>query len=629
MPEGQLTRRSLLRSGATLAALGAGGGLLNPAVAAASTVPRSLVPALGFGAVPGEAAVTMAMHIHAAYSEGSGSMEAHLQQATSTGVDVLWWTDHDQRMLAHGYRRAVHFNGPAEAEDGLNWTWATYRSGAFASSSATWVTSPISPYDSAAPGALSMRAVSSGASEALFRQDGRPAMDLVRTSLAGQRVLIDVMPVTISSKAWIGMEIITSYRPARDGRPAGVYRVSYRIGGSRTAGTKVRSTTKAIVTLAAPVGQWSRLQLDPAQDLGDVFGIDGRDASMYTVAVAASSSGSAVAEAVFDNLSFTRSANGGQQPLAIQRELMAGYQAQFPAIEQRQAIEMSHTVKHVGWYGGTPTLPDLTGWPVTPPDDLTETRRVVDGIHATGGLASYNHPFGTIGGTLTEAAQETTRRKVATELVGNKALGADLLEVGYPVRAGITLARHASVWDACSSNGVFLTGSGVSDDHSGQNWLGQLLNFITAVWTPLGARDDVYLMQALRSGRAFFYNPAGFSGTLDLQVDGAAPMGSVTVSAATSRSLRIIAIGVPPGGDVQVVDGLVGYAGSASPDPQLRLSSVAASGDLDVTISIDTSTPRFVRVVVRDSTGKAIALSNPVWLLRDQPPGGIPAARAT
>jgi hypothetical protein len=46
-----------------------------------------------------------------------------------------------------------------------------------------------------------------------------------------------------------------------------------------------------------------------------------------------------------------------------------------------------------------------------------------------------------------------------------------------------------------------------------------------------------------------------------------------------------------------------------------------------VNVSVDTSTPRYVRAVVRDAAGVAVALSNPVWLLRDLPPGGIPAAR--
>jgi hypothetical protein len=43
---------------------------------------------------------------------------------------------------------------------------------------------------------------------------------------------------------------------------------------------------------------------------------------------------------------------------------------------------------------------------------------------------------------------------------------------------------------------------------------------------------------------------------------------------------------------------------------------------------VDTSVSRFVRTVIRDAGGTTVAVSNPVWLLRQQPPNGIPAARA-
>jgi hypothetical protein len=54
-------------------------------------------------------------------------------------------------------------------------------------------------------------------------------------------------------------------------------------------------------------------------------------------------------------------------------------------------------------------------------------------------------------------------------------------------------------------------------------------------------------------------------------------------------------------------------------------ASLFASGS--VTTSVNTSRPRYVRAVVRDAGGVIVALSNPVWLLREWPPGGIPTAR--
>ena len=44
---------------------------------------------------------------------------------------------------------------------------------------------------------------------------------------------------------------------------------------------------------------------------------------------------------------------------------------------------------------------------------------------------------------------------------------------------------------------------------------------------------------------------------------------------------------------------------------------------------VNTRKDSFVRTQVLDSTGTLVGLSNPVWLLRAAPPGGIPAPRQT
>ncbi|MGI5162143.1 hypothetical protein [Microbispora sp. CA-102843] len=164
----------------------------------------------------------------------------------------------------------------------------------------------------------------------------------------------------------------------------------------------------------------------------------------------------------------------------------------------------------------------------------------------------------------------------------------------------VDLDRHSQLWDVCSRNGIFLTGIGVSDDHSGQDWLGQDSNFVT--WAHAPTRELADLLAGLSAGRVYFGDPARFSGVIDLLVDGAAPMGSVTVSTAATRTVRAILTGLPADSVVRIVQGTVD-------------------------LPIDTTAPRFVRVEVRDRTGTVLALSNPVWLLRDTPEAGIPAAR--
>ena len=89
-----LSRRALLRAAAV-------GGLGVPLLSGCTAPARPSAPApTGTGAP-----VSVAMHLHSSYSEGTASMAAHLDQARRLGVDVLFWTDHDYRVSAQGYRR--------------------------------------------------------------------------------------------------------------------------------------------------------------------------------------------------------------------------------------------------------------------------------------------------------------------------------------------------------------------------------------------------------------------------------------------------------------------------------------------------------------------------------------------
>ena len=84
----------------------------------------------------------------------------------------------------------------------------------------------------------------------------------------------------------------------------------------------------------------------------------------------------------------------------------------------------------------------------------------------------------------------------------------------------------------------------------------------------------------------------------------------------------------PAGASVEVVRGVVDYAGTT---PSTTIVARIRDTDLGAgtaALDVDTGLSCFVRTQVRTATGKVVALSNPVWLLREQPPAPIPAARA-
>ena len=107
-----LSRRALLRAAAV-------GGLGVPLLAGCTAPARpSAGPPTGTGDP-----VSVAMHLHSSFSEGTASMAAHLDQARRLGVDVLFWTDHDFRVSAQGYRRRLGLAGPTDTEGGVELTW--------------------------------------------------------------------------------------------------------------------------------------------------------------------------------------------------------------------------------------------------------------------------------------------------------------------------------------------------------------------------------------------------------------------------------------------------------------------------------------------------------------------------
>lgn len=580
----------------------------------------------------GTPAFSMAMHVHSSFSEQVGSMEAQLLQAQQNAVDVLWWTDHDHRMQARNYRTVVHFTSlTAERSDGTPWQWQKRTSGPLTAASTGGIDPSVdSPKDTVAGGSLSLRAQSTSTRSAAlgFYADSVAAGMNYRGNIYGQVLSLEVLPTSISGKAYLQLLITLSFHPANGGRSAGNYSLSYRFGGAGTPGTRTQSGRTGIVNVAVTAGQWNSVVLTPGDDIAALWpDMDTRDFASFGLTLDAVSAGP-VASGHFDYLRFDRQYTGGNIPIETQQAISAGYRSKFPGVVQGQGLEISLYNPHINWFGGAVALPTYEGVTSTATYQALLEQQVAT-IHAAGGLASYNHPYGTTGGSVLPAATQNSKMaQVATSLLTNKALGCDIIEVGYQLRSRMDLDHHVKLWDVLSRNALFITGNGVNDDHSGQNWYGLANNWVTYVWA--ASSQEVDLLAALEAGRSWCGSLSRFRGGLDLRADDLCPMGSATVSALPQRQLQIVATGLPAGASVRVLRGTVDYAGTAAPAP--TTVQIAAFSELDlaagqVALLVDTTTSCFVRTEVVSSSGAVIALSNPLWLLRETPPQGIPAAR--
>jgi hypothetical protein len=630
------SRRDVMNATAAVAAAGVVFRGFGPAAAAAAGRPARAIGA------DGTSAYSMAMHIHSSFSEQSGSMDSQLFQAAMNSVDVLWWTDHDHRMDGIDYRKVVHFTSLTDEKGGAGqggaWTWTPVRSGPLSGSSTGGIVQdPCSPSDPVAGGSLNLVAKSTSTTSTAkygYYANSEPAGWNYRDNLAGQSLTIDVLLSDGWTRGYLELLITTSYHEATGGRKAGNYALSYRFVPPGAQASRTRDGITGVITIPvspASQGEWVTVTIYPPEDIEALWSdVDHRDFGLYELTLSAASSGDEVS-GYFDYLRFKRKTSGEaflQQQMSMESKLASKY----PSVAQRQGLEVSWQLPHINWFGGDVVIPDYgdTTWKTW--SKYLQTTAVPQ-IHAAGGLVSYNHPFGySDPAQLPVSQQDALLAQVAKLLLPKAgspaALGADLLEVGYPLRQGVNLAHHVALWDIMSRNGVFLTGNGTSDDHFGLDWAGIRNNWFTSTWASSTKEAD--LLAALAAGRVWCASLSRYRGSLDLLVDGVASMGSVSVSKASSRKLKATATKIPAHGSLQVLQGAVDYAGTSALAANTQViaqypAAKVAAGP--IRLSVSNHDASFVRTQVLDSAGAVIALSNPVWLLRKAPPGGIPTAR--
>jgi hypothetical protein len=637
------TRRRFITGAAAGAAVLAGGG-----VALAELLrPRQPLwsPARPVGP-DGSRAYSMAMHIHSSFSEQTGSMDSQLFQAAKNSVDVLWWTDHDARMDGLGYRRVVHFTSLTEERgapgQGGPWIWTKRESGPLTSGSGGGIVEyPCSPNDPVARGSMHLAADSSTTATAKFGYyaNCHPAGFNYRDNLTGQSLTIDVLLTSGWTRGYLELLIHSSHHEAAGARPAGLYTLSYRFVPPGIPASRVANRNQGVMTIPvrpdSSKNPWGTVTITPSDDIAALWpDLDYRDFALWELVLNAASEGEPVG-GYFDYLRITRR-KSGEVFLRQQMDMEAVLARKYPSVVQRQGLEVSPRLPHLNWFGGAVVMPDYSAETAHTWTAWTAylERIAVPQIHTAGGLVSYNHPFGyNMPPEYPLAQQDTLLKEVAGILLPTDsrpaALGADLLEVGYPLRNGVDLGHHVALWDVMSRNGVFLTGNGTSDDHFGTDWSGLINNWVTSTWAASTSEAD--LLASLAAGRAWCSSLAGYRGTLDLLVDRSCPMGSASVSTVNSRQLVATATKIPAAGSLQVVQGTVDYAGMADLTANTRVIASYGAGDAgggSIATSIDTGQDSFVRTQVCDGRGRVIGLSNPVWLLRRMPRQGIPAPRA-
>ena len=519
-------------------------------------------------------------------------------------------TDHDSRATARGYLTSLA---------GVKWVKTS--NGALSRQASTTTAGGFRLLAESA-------STNAAASVSIAVQAKPQAFNRLRTGIAGHSLRHSVTSFGTTGGATYEVVIALSYHPAIADRPAGNYELRYRFGAQPARRFTENNGLRGVVTLPVQAAG-TTITLRPDEDAAtlwpDMLAIDN---AFYGLSfVATSPARGAVADIQVSSVQIVRSQSDPASVIANQERLINTYSPQFPTVTARATTEVSRHLPDMNPFGVPQFFSDYALDTSSNHDAFY--RDIVQQVNAAGGVFAWNHPFGYNGGPLLGSAEMATkRRQVYQQLSSVDVYGADIMEVGYSVRGNVNTATHLALWDTFSRHGRFLTGNGTSDDHGGKSWKALGNGFLTGTWAASASDTDV--VSAMRSGRAFVYHCGRWADAeLDMLVDDVVPMGMASVSGVGSRKLSVYATNLPPGGRVEIIRGSVDYSGAPDPDVAVvQQFTASALADGQATVAVDTTTSCFVRATVRRSDGTIVGAGNPVWLLRDEPAGGIPGTRA-
>lgn len=569
----------------------------------------------------GETAYRAAMHLHASFSEGQASWAQHFDQAVRHGIDILVPTEHDWRLERRDHVPEFHFSGWSEAADPYHWILKqSVASANLTAESVGELVTPGAPSDTSV-GAGALRLVAGSTTTQVARMAYAIRKTETHGSVLGRTLSLWVKPVTSTNhRATVGLRL----RLATDPK----YRVKRLVYRLRTdldvapAPTVIGGT--ATIDVPAVQGEWHQLVLDVASDIAacwpDVLAADN---SINRIETFATGTLHKPVEGLFSHLNIAP--DPSFDPLSALAGVVGHYQAAYPDLFVPHGMEHSYG-HHMNQIGGTPFLYQYPEGMKRQQHDDALTADQVAQIRNHGGTISYNHPFGTRSHTPTSPARETILRSVMESLLSSRCFGMDMLEVGY-VSRGMDLAGHLELFDCMSANGVFVTATGVSDDHSGHDWLKMRNRFLTIPWMSTLSEDD--FKSALRHGRATVGLLGSFTGAMDISINDAARMGEVYTAAEDPADVLVInGFGIPADAFVHVWCGPVDHAGADFQRPAVVASVAGADFELgSVSVPATGSGPRYYRCTVVGADGHVIAFTNPVWRMDPTDTDAVPPTR--
>lgn len=568
-----------------------------PALAAA------LYCAVSIGSRPGPLRpVGVQMHVHGSMSEGGGSMRGANVQARKVGLEVIWWSEHDWRMAYHTYNKGFDFESeeleavaPRAADGGeMRIQLAEHGgNGAVREQIARTTTAR------AAQGQRSLEIAAAPAKSGFqhyFYEIDSTRRTMKRSLASKVNIEVSVWPEKVDRDSFTGLRVDLSQQPP-DMKPGAIFYVCTAMSeGDLRA---LENEHVKYVKVDCKPGQWNRIQRDLTADARRL-NLGGEDNSMVAMSFGVSSRGP-LARAFFDDYRIRHELES--EPLRAEaRRMAAALQKEYGVINYI-GQEFSYQA-HMNPLGLKVPMIDYVQNPRgLGPAETTEF------THRNGGIISLNHIFGTsrppkgVNPKDPVSARQFEDRRIQ-ELVSTRCYGADILEVGYPVRV-LPMKSFLRVWDALLKAGIDVVGNGVSDSHTSTGgWTGGN-NFVSWVWAPSPSQEDI--IDGFRRGEVFFGDPAQFKGKLNLSTGDGHRMGQVVVTAKPRHAVKVAIDGLAGGAKIRTVTG--GDYGE---------EFTATGPAFERTVPVETGKATYFRVEVYMADGRPLVFSNPIFFRTDE-----------
>ena len=467
------------------------------------------------------------MHIHSCYQPG-GSMEGQMYNAAKLGLQYTWFTDHDNRISGQQYQ-VERFDFEQEA---LYCEDESGRSQGFKLPEGEQLSAQLTQEDCYC-GTRCMKLTASAKEDGW--NGGRVAFSASSKRHSGSLLMGITLKVAAKCDWNENTRVIFDVQLSERPPEYACAHVQYVLGSTEGLGNQPHT----VVIPLKPVEGWHSYTLHLSEDVQSAEAVaqdvGGLDNALATFSVYLESK-KGTAQAFIDEYIIDREKRG--QSVREKQQQVASEIGKKYGITPFVGTEISAAgFMHKNCFS--------TKVPIIPyynyPDFEITHEEGIAWVKEHGGIFALNHPFERFKhDEMTEDGLEPRLEQLAQEFIENKAWGATLMEVGFPLgRHGFDLSYYPRLWDKLTKAGIFITGYGCSDSHSNTwGWFG-LNNFATWIGVPQEEAEPVCedaFVLGMKQGRAYCGDPVFLKGQADLETDTGLHMGDVLVTENAEQS---------------------------------------------------------------------------------------------